>query len=694
MLVPLLRRVFPVRRASRRCPAHPGLELLESRFVLSPTRLPPVLVNPGNSAPGTDPGEESPYTPPGVSVAENAAGDFVVAWSTSAACGEILAQRFDPVGNPLGAVITVATHVAQESSVGPPAVGMDSAGDFVVAWSSDGNIFASRYNAAGASLDASPFQVDTSGFEDFDPAVALDDQGHFVIAYAGASDCGFDVCAQQGFDSGSNPLASGKPVTIALAPFSDSVYYATPAVSADAAGDFVVAYQTLSFSSTFSTSVDAQRVDAAGSLLGSAITLSNSGTASSPSVAVARSSGTFAVTWVDDASGSPVLMAETFNASGTSLTAPFALNPAADPPSAQAYDTPAVAVDATGDFVAIWAVHAAPAESEPGVRPDGGPSRADTEPTGEVYVQTFGANGSLTGGPSTLTLQPNAPGPTAVAMDSTGDYVGVFAASQQTEQTASGPTAAGNSYNIIAVIFRNVPVVPPPVVPPPVVPPPLPPPPPSSPPPRPSQEPAIAIALLQTQEEDETPEAIPIVPPSPEVVIEVVRTQQTAAIPKRADLAAVLVEQVGGNNAVGTISGQLFSDLNGDGIFGPDKPALAGRLVFLDLNNNGVIDEGEPVTVTNSNGEYSFSGLSLQTYQVRQLLPRGDTQTLPAENHAWEVRLDNSQHDVGGRNFGNLYVPLRVKPTPLRTVPGSSPSPPATPQLDSDDYDDGDEAED
>ena len=234
---------------------------------------------------------------------------------------------------------------------------------------------------------------------------------------------------------------------------------------------------------------------------------------------------------------------------------------------------------------------------------------------------------------------------------------------------------------MIAVIFRNIPAVPPP---PPVVPPPV---------PVVSLSPALAIALVRSEEESRPTEELPIVPPTPDSGRVVVVTAPLA-LSRRLDPAAVLTQQVGGTDAVGAISGTLFADLNGDGIFGPDKPPLAGRLVFLDLNNNGILDDGEPVTVTNSNGEYTFSGLPLQTYQVRQLLPRGDVQTLPAESQPWEVRLDNSRHDAGGRNFGNLNVPLRATPAPVPATPGTSGDRPTGPPSNSDEDDGGDQTDD
>jgi hypothetical protein len=677
MFVPRLRRIFSRRRTGCFRSTRPGLELLEARFVpASLTRLPPVLVNPGNPAQGVDPSvsSEASYAPPGVSVAEDAAGDFVVTWETSTGNGyDVLAQRFDPLGHPLGSLITVASGIAPTSQTPRPSVGMDSAGDFVIAYDTVSGIFASRYTASGTSIDSVPFQVDSQGntFEDSGPSVALNDQGGFVISYVGFDSMGSVVEAQLGSTSGANPI-SGGPTTVAFSTFSSFVFYQSAAVASDAAGNFVVAYEPVSFLSSVSSSVLEQRFDASGNALGSPLTLSTSGSAASPSVAVARATGEFAVTWVDVVKAGPVLFAETFDASGQTLAGPFAVSTAANPPAIQQpYDSPSVAADATGNFVAIWANHAVPEfpGPGPGVVPNLPP---DTEPTGDVFVQTFDASGNLTGGPVTITSQPNAPGTVGVAMDPNGNFVAAFVASQQTITSDAGPSATGNSYDVIAVIFRHLPTSVPVV-------PVTPTPPANTPTPTTSMNPAASIALSQEQEQDPQRKAqeLPIEPPQAELVPGVKLPLALLPVIRRANPAATLVQQLGGTGAVGAISGRLFADLNGDGIFSADKPPLEGRLVFLDLNDNGVLDEGEPVTVTNANGEYSFSGLHLQTYQVRQLLVAGDTQTLPAENRAWEVRLDNSQYDAGGRNFGTVYMPRRAGP-PTR-APALAPQPTPAP---------------
>jgi hypothetical protein len=79
----------------------------------------------------------------------------------------------------------------------------------------------------------------------------------------------------------------------------------------------------------------------------------------------------------------------------------------------------------------------------------------------------------------------------------------------------------------------------------------------------------------------------------------------------------------------GSISGQKFNDLNGDGIRQAGEPVLSGLTVFLDTNNNGVLDHGETSTTTDANGNYTFPNLGPGTYLVREMQQPGIVQTTP-----------------------------------------------------------------
>ena len=77
------------------------------------------------------------------------------------------------------------------------------------------------------------------------------------------------------------------------------------------------------------------------------------------------------------------------------------------------------------------------------------------------------------------------------------------------------------------------------------------------------------------------------------------------------------------------IVGNVYQDDNHDGFRDPTEIGLAGVTVFLDANNNGILDPGELSTTTDSSGNYEFPVLSPGTYTVREVLPGGYVRTAP-----------------------------------------------------------------
>src|SRR5262249_45255136 len=86
-------------------------------------------------------------------------GELVLGWTSVGQDGRaygVFGQRFDASGNKLGTEFQVNTYTTD--SQGYPAVAMNEARQFVVAWESYGQdgenygIFARRYDAAGAPL--------------------------------------------------------------------------------------------------------------------------------------------------------------------------------------------------------------------------------------------------------------------------------------------------------------------------------------------------------------------------------------------------------------------------------------------------------------------------------------------------------------------------------------------------------------
>ena len=99
----------------------------------------------------------------------------------------VYAQRFASTGSALGSEFRVNTDTTNTQA--DPAVAMDSAGDFVVAWQSYGQdgssygIYAQLYASTGSAV-GSEFRVNiyTTG-QQSNPSVAMDSAGDFVVAW-------------------------------------------------------------------------------------------------------------------------------------------------------------------------------------------------------------------------------------------------------------------------------------------------------------------------------------------------------------------------------------------------------------------------------------------------------------------------------------------------------------------------------
>jgi len=109
--------------------------------------------------------------------------------------------------------------------------------------------------------------------------------------------------------------------------------------------------------------------------------------------------------------------------------------------------------------------------------------------------------------------------------------------------------------------------------------------------------------------------------------------------------------------ALGSISGTVFVDINGNGKQDPGEPGIAGVTVYDDANNNGKLDPGEISTVTNSSGVYTFSNLPAGAYLIRQVLPSGEKQTVPTNGFGNHITLADGQM-VANANFGDQSVTM------------------------------------
>ena len=118
----------------------------------------------------------------------------------------------------------------------------------------------------------------------------------------------------------------------------------------------------------------------------------------------------------------------------------------------------------------------------------------------------------------------------------------------------------------------------------------------------------------------------------------------------------------------GSIAGTVTKVVSGS------SSAFAGVTVFLDTNNNGTLDSGEPSTTTNSSGAYSFTGLGAGPYNIREVVPTGYTQTSPGSSPT-VVTLSAGQNATG-ENFtdtqNNTTVNASISGTVTEVINGVS----------------------
>ncbi|MBI5216489.1 MAG: hypothetical protein HY960_12130 [Ignavibacteriae bacterium] len=100
------------------------------------------------------------------------------------------------------------------------------------------------------------------------------------------------------------------------------------------------------------------------------------------------------------------------------------------------------------------------------------------------------------------------------------------------------------------------------------------------------------------------------------------------------------------NSKLGSISGVVFNDLNGDGMKDSTETGLSNWLIRLSGSKNDS-------TVTDANGLYTFSNLDTGTYIVYEDIKYQWKQTLPSSPGVYSITIFNSGQDFVDMNFGN-----------------------------------------
>jgi hypothetical protein len=309
------------------------------------------------------------------SIAFDGNGDFVAAWQSTDLDGNaygVFARRYYSGGEPTGNEFQVNSYTFSNQLNAK--IAMDSSGEFVVTWHSNGQdnngygVYGQRYDSSG-SRAGTEFQVNTytTAYQYFQ-SVAMDADGDFVVVWQSFGQDGdhYGVYGQL-YDSSGNPVVPSACSLPGCNPdtgeFRVNTYttgaQSYPTVAMDSTGDFVVTWQSGSFSTNNQDGdgygIYAQRYYSDGLPNGSEFKV-NTFTAGSQGNAVAAmdSSGNFIISWNSydgqDGDGYGIYL-QRYYSDGLPNGSEFRANSLT---TGNQY-LHSIAMDAGGDFIATWA---------------------------------------------------------------------------------------------------------------------------------------------------------------------------------------------------------------------------------------------------------------------------------------------------------------------------------------------------
>jgi hypothetical protein len=292
---------------------------------------------------------------------------------------------------PAGPEFRVNTYTTEYQSI--PAVTVDGVGNFVIVWESntqDGSVrgvFGQRYDVTGAPLGAE-FRANTlTTGEQYTPAVAADAVGNFVVVWtsAGQDGAGYGVFGQR-YDATGTPQGAEFRVNTF---FTAGQYFS--AVAMNPAGNFVVVWKS-ALQDGAGAGIFGQRYDAAGIPQGSEFQVNTYTTDDQAAPAVAMDAlGNFVVVWegyLEDGDRWGIF-GQRYDAAGARQGSEFRANTY----TTQSQSVPSVAVDGAGNFVVVWSSFGQDGSSWAAIgrrydatgAPQGGEFQANTYTTGYQY---------------------------------------------------------------------------------------------------------------------------------------------------------------------------------------------------------------------------------------------------------------------------------------------------------------------
>jgi hypothetical protein len=439
------------------------------RLGLLPALLVALLGRPALAAPvypgpiflANAPDEREIYS---LATAMNPDGDFVIAWTSYGQDGDssfdtnVYARRFAPNSDARGPAFLVNTATA--GSQFSPTVAMDADGDFVIAWTSaprvgstlgEFNVFARRFSAAGQGGEQFPVNLTTDDYQ-FGPDAAMADDGSFVVTWTSYGQDG-DSSSDSNVYARRFPALGPAGPELLVNQFTAGDQY-EPAIALASDGDFIVAWtsQGQDGDATFDSNIYARRFPAVSGEPGDAFLVNQYTNQSqqSPDVAV-DAAGNAVIAW----SGEGANPNSTFQRMVFARRFPLA-GAASDQFQASVandrQDLPRVAMDADGDFVIAWSTACCESNGDLYLR------QFDADGSSRDPDRLINDNDRST--PGFFDMADNAEGEFVVGWE--GGFARLFRrpAVEATQTDASTLVSESGDTDTVAVALRNVPNTP------------------------------------------------------------------------------------------------------------------------------------------------------------------------------------------------------------------------------------------
>lgn len=385
-------------------------------------------------------------------VASDGEGNFVVVWTDGdftnpgldgSSLG-VVGQRYDSSGNPIGSAFVVNTDTLGEQF--EPAVAMDEDGNFAVVWT-DNNTFGGTNDGDRAGIEGqlfdsggnpvgSQFQVNALTTDQQTRAtVDMDGDGNFVVSWGTFRNSGADLFLRR-FSSDGTPLGTEFQVNT----YTNGRQYRQD-VGFDANGDFIVAWRSEIDDDNDDYDIIVRRYDSSGNPLSGEITANTYTTEEQrdPAIAVADG-GEFVVVWAsEDVDGdNDGIAGQRFDSAGAPVGNEFIINTY----TTSSQTNPTVAMDGSGNFTVVWASFRQDGEGR-GVF--GQQFDTSANPVGgEFMVNTFtaGDQGYSFRGPD-------------LAMDDDGNFAAVWQDSGGFAPGGSAPGQDGDASGVYAQLYEG-----------------------------------------------------------------------------------------------------------------------------------------------------------------------------------------------------------------------------------------------